>query len=106
MLSPIRFVSHPGRDHSDENVPGRPDPRSGGSRRQSQEGGEQEVKAALPGSAEKAAERRGASVPPDLDGRELPEVGVTHVQHFLEGRGAPLERGYLVPRGATGSHHA
>lgn len=50
--------------------------------------------------------RDGASVPPDLDGRELPEVGVAHVQQATEGRGAPLERRQLVPRGATGCQKA
>lgn len=50
--------------------------------------------------------REGASVPPDLDGRELPEVGLAHVQQAAEGRGAPLERGQLVPRGATGRQEA
>ena len=34
---------------------------------------------------QKAAEQRRSSVPRDLDGRELPEVRLTHVQHAAEG---------------------
>lgn len=47
-----------------------------------------------------------ASVPRDLDGRELPEVRLAHVQHAAEGRGAPLEWRQLVPRGAADCQEA
>ena len=50
--------------------------------------------------------RDGASVPRDLDGRELPEVRLAHVQHAAKGRGTPLERGQLVPRGAADRQEA
>ena len=55
---------------------------------------------------QKAAEQRRSSVPRDLDGRELPEVRLTHVQHAAEGRSAPLEWRQLVPRGAADCQEA
>lgn len=83
-------------------------PSFGQCRGQRPRGGGQEVTAAAGGMVplrqqrQKAAGTGGMSVPPDLDRRELPEVRLAHVQQVTEGRGAPLERGQLVPRGATG----
>lgn len=44
------------------------------------------------------------SVPPNLDGWELPEVRVSHVKQVAIGGGAPLERRNVIPGGSTGSH--